>query len=189
MLTKYNDDRFTLDKLKVNGLKVAPQGPIKIKDNLLSFIELIDTDNIFSHEEENYSKLSETEKDAIFKTRIGQGYYRDRLIKKENGCKICGISNVNLLIASHIKPWALSNDIERLDINNGLLLCPNHDALFDKGFISFTEEGNILITEEIDSDTKELLSISDDIKLVFNKEEKRYIKFHRENIYRNKLDF
>jgi predicted restriction endonuclease len=47
----------------------------------------------------------------------------------------------HFLIASHVKPWSESNHQERLDVNNGLLHCPNHDDLFDKGYISFIKMG------------------------------------------------
>ena len=52
-----------------------------------------------------------------------------------------------LLVASHIKPWSISDANEKLDIHNGLLMCPNHDKLFDRGYISFDDTGRILISE------------------------------------------
>ena len=55
-----------------------------------------------------------------------------------------------LLVASHIKPWSISDANEKLDIHNGLLMCPNHDKLFDRGYISFDDTGRILISEKLD---------------------------------------
>lgn len=186
VLTKYNDDRFTLDILKLSGLKSAPQGPIKLKKELLLFVESMDLTYILSNGENGNEILSGTEKEILIKSRIGQGSFREQLITKESKCKICGVSNVNLLIASHIKPWALCNDFEKLDINNGLLLCPNHDALFDKGFISFSEKGRIIIAEEICNYERKLFNISDNITITLNKKESNYMSFHRENLFKRK---
>lgn len=86
----------------------------------------------------NLSAIEQTTKEQIIESRIGQGEFRKKLINKWN--KKCSISNCELLeilIASHIKPWKFSNNLERLDENNGLLLSPTYDKLFDKGFISF----------------------------------------------------
>ena len=82
------------------------------------------------------NNLKETEKDAIIKARIGQSDIRNNLIYKECKCKICGIDNKRYLIASHIKPWRESNNLERIDINNVFLLFPNHDALLIKDILA-----------------------------------------------------
>ncbi|WP_232240190.1 HNH endonuclease [Bacillus tropicus] len=94
--------------------------------------------------------LDQTEKEQVIKSRIGQSIFKKNLLKNEEKCKLCGVSDKHFLIASHIKPWSQSNHRERLDINNGLLLCPNHDALFDKGYISFGDDGRILISNSLD---------------------------------------
>ena len=73
---------------------------------------------------------------AIVKTRVNQSVFRDSLLKKYKTCCLCKVENPSLLIASHIKPWAVSEPGEKLDPQNGFLLCPNHDALFDGGYIT-----------------------------------------------------
>ena len=89
--------------------------------------------------------LNDTEKQVIIKARIGQGKYRDNLMKKYNyHCVVTGIDTPKLLVASHIKPWRLCDNEERIDTENGLLLCANMDRLFDSGLITFTIEGNIM---------------------------------------------
>ncbi len=103
-----------------------------IKDELLVYIETIETDILLNSVEVKTIELLDTERDAIIKARIGQGGFMQKLIIKYGKCRVCGMDDEKLLIASHIKPWAISNDKEKLDDNNGLLLCPNHDALFDK---------------------------------------------------------
>lgn len=88
-----------------------------------------------------YDTLQETEKTSIIKSRIGQGIFRQRILEKYNGsCVMSGVSSKKLLIASHIKPWAVSTNEERLREENGLLLAPTYDKLFDYGLITFTNE-------------------------------------------------
>ena len=74
-------------------------------------------------------------------------------------CKICGLSDDNFLITSHIKPWSASSDKEKKDPYNCFLLCPNHDALFDKGYISFDSSGKIILSDLLNEQTKVLLNI------------------------------
>jgi putative restriction endonuclease len=128
--------------------------------------------------------LEKTEKELIIRSRIGQSVFKKALLSTEKKCKLCGVSDERFLIASHTKPWSSSNNQERLDVNNGLLLCPNHDALFDKGFISFDDDGNILITDSLDEATKVFLNVSETMKIGLNGIQKQYMKWHRENVYR-----
>lgn len=93
------------------------------------------------------SRLTQTEKDAVVKQRVGQGLFKG-LLKNKYGCKcvLCNITTESMLVASHIKKWSdCVNDAERLDDNNGLLLCSHHDALFDKHLITFDENTGALI--------------------------------------------
>nr|WP_253198306.1 HNH endonuclease signature motif containing protein [Clostridium sp. CF011] len=73
----------------------------------------------------------ETEREAIIKIRVGQGLFKNKLLKNSCVCAICNLTIKELFIASHCKPWKESNNIERLDVNNGMLLCTGHDSLFD----------------------------------------------------------
>lgn len=129
--------------------------------------------------------LDKTEKESVVKTRIGQSIFKKALLAVEKKCKLCGVSDERFLVASHIKPWSQSNHQERLDSNNGLLLCPNHDALFDKGYISFDEDGTILISNSLDEATKIFLNINDTMKVALNEGQQKYMKWHRENIYKS----
>ena len=95
-----------------------------------------------------------------------------------------GIKREELLIASHIKPWSKSNNNERLDIDNVLLLCPQHDILFDKGFISFSDEGNIIISSILNDDEFPSLNLSGNLRINVNEKQKKYLEYHRENILR-----
>lgn len=127
--------------------------------------------------------LINTEKENLVKCRIGQGEFRDNLIRYWKGCSVTKFKNTEILIASHIKPWRESTNNERLDVFNGLLLTPNLDKLFDKGFISFNDNGNILISESLIN--FETLGVSQNMRIDIEIEHKKYLDFHRNNIFKN----
>lgn len=129
-------------------------------------------------------EITETEKEQIYKSRIGQSAFKKALLAAEKRCSLCGVSDERFLIASHIKPWSQSSHQERLDVNNGLLLCPNHDAVFDKGFISFNDNGEMLISNSLDESTRLFLNINSTMKVAFNDRQLKYIKWHREKLFR-----
>ena len=93
-----------------------------------------------------------TERKGLVTSRVGQGAYRKRIIHRwEYKCAVTGFNKLDILIASHIVPWADANDNERLDVHNGLLLSPTYDALFDRNLISFENSGKIILSDAIDS--------------------------------------
>jgi len=94
----------------------------------------------------NDSAIRETEKLAIIRARNGQGLFKDRVSKIESRCRITGVENPVHLVASHWKPWRDSSNEERLNGENGLLLTPSIDHLFDRGFISFENSGKLIIS-------------------------------------------
>jgi len=135
--------------------------------------------------EKSLSGLSDTERTAIIKSRIGQGLYRELLIQKWNGCSITGLQFLPVLRASHIKPWKVSSNLERLDPFNGLLLTPGLDAVFDRGFISFLDEGSIVISSKIPSEAQENLGVTPLLKLKMVKDEHiKYLDYHRNHIFK-----
>ncbi len=99
--------------------------------------------------ENKLESITSTEKDAVVKVRIGQSLFKTGLLQKYKKCIMCNIDLPNLLIASHIKPWFESNNREKVDLENGLLLCAGHDKLFDSGFISFDQNGKIMISNKV----------------------------------------
>lgn len=130
--------------------------------------------------------LTVTEKQMLIKSRIGQGIFRDGLIEKYEGkCVITGIDKTRLLTASHIKPWAICNNEERIDIENGLLLCPNMDKLFDYGLITFTDEGKMNISSFVGEQNIERLHISKDmvVNLKASKRLLKYMEYHRDTLF------
>lgn len=116
--------------------------------------------------------------------RNGQFLFKQRLLNSQNKCALCEINDVNFLIASHIKPWKDSNHRERLDPNNGLLLCPNHDKLFDSGIISFQDSGKILISNTIDSFNLNAFNILESSSILLSSSAKKNMKWHRKNIFK-----
>ena len=87
-------------------------------------------------EDYDYNIPNKTERKGLVISRVGQGYYRKKLLKRWGfKCAVTNSSIERILIASHILPWSKSNNAQRLDIGNGILLSPNLDALFDKHII------------------------------------------------------
>jgi hypothetical protein len=108
---------------------------------------------------------SETNRDAIIKARIGQGRFRDDLISLWRGCAVTGCGEPAVLRASHIKPWRLSDNRERLDPFNCLLLIANLDALFDAGVVSFATTGKMLFSPRTATLDPALLGLNHDMEL------------------------
>lgn len=99
------------------------------------------------------TELDSTTKETIIQARRGQGVFRKNVEARERACRLTGITNPALLIASHIKPWRVCKTAtERLDGANGLLLTPDADHLFDRGFISFGDGGEVLVSPRVPDD-------------------------------------
>ena len=148
-------------------------------------VEVVDHDEVTSVIED-YANLKETERDAVVKSRIGQGLFRKELIKKYNSsCVITGINEKKLLIASHVKPWAVCTNAERLSVENGLLLSPTFDKLFDCGLISFADSGRILISSQLSAEVISKLHISatDTFDLKASQELKQNLEYHRDVVF------
>lgn len=133
----------------------------------------------------NLSIVSKTEKHALQKQRLGQQAFRESLINQWGGkCVITGMSNLALLRASHIKPWAkCKTDAERLDVDNGLLLSANYDAAFDVGLITFTATGEIIFSLELSESDKILLSSDRCLPIRLSTKTEFYMNFHRQFVF------
>jgi len=126
-------------------------------------------------------KPKNTERIGSVTQRVGQNYFRTELYDRWEGkCGVTNISIPEILIASHIIPWNKSNDKERLDPGNGILLSKNLDGLFDRHLISFENSGRILISKKINSSDKRLLGLNKNMKLRFiMKDMIYYLEEHR----------
>ena len=141
-------------------------------------------EDIDAHQEE-FQSLTATERQSILQSRLGQGVFRSQLINKWGGCSVTGLSNISLLRASHIKPWRDSNNHERLDSNNGLLLNPSLDHLFDKGFISFNEDGAILTSTILAESEMKILYVKPTMTLrKLTDPLVAYLDYHRKHVYK-----
>ena len=143
-------------------------------------------ENIIESKIQQSTDITETEKDALVKSRRGQGRFREQLLLLEPQCRITGVNNPEHLIASHIKPWRSSDNNERLDPENGFMLTPSIDHLFDKGFIGFENDGSILLADVANRDAVEkmgVIGVSAPTNIGGVREnQKKYLEWHRDNI-------
>lgn len=130
--------------------------------------------------------LTTTQKQTIIQSRVGQGKYRSSLIELWKSCTITSYSNPDLLIASHIKPWKDSTNEERVDKYNGLLLLPTYDKLFDLGYISFSDSGDIMLSKKLKDFTK--IGLSESTKIKVKEENKKYLEYHRTEVFKRDLE-
>jgi hypothetical protein len=130
--------------------------------------------------------VSETEREALIKARLGQGQFRADLIAYWGGCAVTELRFIGMLRASHIKPWCKSDNKERLDKFNGLLLTPNLDQAFDAGLISFDDEGAMLVSPLLDEGAAQALGIAQGTRLQkLDSRHQPYLSWHRENLFRH----
>ena len=117
--------------------------------------------------------------------RRGQGLFRSRVQAIETQCRVTGVNSEKFLIASHIKPWKSSDNIERLDGNNGLFLSPHIDRLFDGGFISFEKSGEMLVSPQLDLSVLEKWSVNPNKKYgKFNDEQGYFLDYHSKELFK-----
>lgn len=150
----------------------------KIDDGLFAIINFNENEYI----EKNEILITDTTKEI--KIRIGQNLFRKTLLKELIECPFTQIDKSDLLIASHIKPWAMSNDYERLDKNNGFIFSPTYDKLFDKGYISFKNDKRLIISNILDFKTINLLNLKNNeiIERLPVKNRENYLEYHRDCI-------
>lgn len=121
-------------------------------------------------------------REALVRVRINQSVFRERLLAKNPRCRVCGIGIRQLLVASHIKPWSVSAPEEKLDSENGLILCPMHDKLFDRGLVTFDDGGNAIVSDSIGSAERILLNIQN-LKGTISEKTRKYLEYHREHVF------
>lgn len=129
--------------------------------------------------------VGDTSKSIQTKIRIGQEKFRKNLLNFLKFCPITGIDEKKILLASHIKPWAVSTNEERLDIYNGFIFSPTIDRLFDKGLITFENNKELIISPTLSEANIGIIGIIPGKKYLKLPTENRisYLEFHRENIF------
>jgi len=130
--------------------------------------------------------LANTEKETIILARRGQGRFRENLSHIEKACRITKVDDPKILVASHIKPWRACDSIhEKLDGNNGLLLTPTMDRLFDHRYMTFKNDGTAVLSKKIAPETYVRIGLDPEKPLnvgTFNKEQCHYLEYHQ-NIF------
>lgn len=136
----------------------------------------------YINREKNYKKPTTTERKGLVTSRVGQGWYRSKLIEKFKGaCAVTKSRLEEVLVASHIVPWRESNENERLDPENGILLSPVYDALFDKHLISFDSKGKIIISTKLNKE-KKILNLNENSTIELSDGMKKYLDRHRKQL-------
>ena len=162
----------------VRGIEPSPK---EIKDPYNKAPEL-GADSTFLDWLEN-APMTETEKDAIVKVRVGQGYFREALIERWKGCAVTQCKESALLLASHIKPWRkCTSRTERLSPDNGLLLTPHLDKLFDRGLITFSDTFKVILSSKLTLTSQTSLNINPGLQLRNRSftDMKPYLEWHRD---------
>jgi hypothetical protein len=158
---------------------VAVGAPMVIKDDLDVWEHRIEA------EVEADTSIPPTERETIIRARRGQGLFKDRVMQIEEHCRITKVSNPVHLVASHCKPWRDSSNHERLNGENGLLLTPSIDHLFDRGFIGFENNGTLIISpvahrpslERMGIDTNGVVNVGG-----FTAGQRDFLAFHRTSV-------
>ncbi len=129
---------------------------------------------------DNSPGLTETERAYLRTARIGQGRFRTNLLEAyRKTCPVTGILHPELLVASHIKPWNACTNLERLDPNNGILLSALIDRLFDRGLITFNNDGSILPSPVLCAADREKAQLHNAIKFALSSKSQRFMEYHR----------
>jgi hypothetical protein len=134
---------------------------------------------------ESNDQLLETEREALIVARRGQGLFKQRVMQVENRCRITGVTNPMHLRASHCKPWRDSSNEERMNGENGLLLTPTVDHLFDRGFISFEDSGILIVSPVAHPPSLNLMGVATDHIInvgTFTQGQKQFLDYHRESV-------
>lgn len=129
--------------------------------------------------------MPDTDRQAIVLARRGQGLFKQRVMRLERACRITGVTVEEHLRASHCKPWRISSNEERLDGENGLLLTPTMDHLFDRGFIGFEANGDLIVAPVADADSLVKMGIAVGTRKnvgSFSVGQRQFLAFHRENV-------
>ena len=154
--------------------------------NLYEIPQQLTKTNVAAENTEYYENLkpNRTERKGLITTRVGQGAYRKSILHRwEYKCAATGFNDLRVLIASHILPWKDSSDNERLDVDNGILLSPDFDGLFDNHLISFENSGKIILSTEIENNNYLGLGISGkEIINGLSDGNKSYLDKHRQKV-------
>ena len=131
--------------------------------------------------------IGETERTQLTRARRGQGVFRANVRMNESRCRVTGTSDPAHLRASHIKPWRDCNDAEKIHGCNGLLLAPPHiDHLFDRGWISFSDDGELLVASDLDPAVLVAWHVGSVVNAgAFSELQAAFLQHHRTHVFRD----
>lgn len=132
-------------------------------------------------------ELASTTSSQLLEVRKKQSLFKRRLLTVEKACRLTQIADLRFLRASHIKPWSkcVSGD-ERVDGHNGLLLSPAADHLFDRGWITFDDNGLLVRSQHLPGDVTRRIGINLDQGRkcgAFGHLQKNYLQYHRDTVF------
>jgi hypothetical protein len=153
---------------------------------------LVDLNNVLDRPSDNLdaqiierTDIGEVEQVRLLRSRRGQGVFKRNVMLYENACRVTKVADIRHLRASHIKPWSVSNDHEKLSGSNGLLLSPHIDHLFDQGWISFGDREEILVAKDLTPGLTSAWGIDLDHKVGrFSDSQSEFLEFHRTEIFK-----
>jgi hypothetical protein len=153
---------------------------------------LLDQSNVLDRPSDNLdaqiierTDIGEVEQVRLLRSRRGQGVFKRNVMLYENACRVTRVADIRHLRASHIKPWSLSDDQEKLSGSNGLLLSPHIDHLFDQGWISFGDREEILVSKDLTPGLTSAWGIDLDHKVGrFSDLQSEFLEFHRTEIFK-----
>lgn len=179
-LAEISEALFEFIASKASPQKDATELPALDRDvHLSSLLDRIEADLARD------TGLDATTRRQVIEARRGQGIFRQNVAKFERCCRVTGVSNPGLLVASHIKPWrACWSAEERLDGHNGFLFAPHVDRLFDRGLISIGVDGQILVSRRLDLNDLAKLGLEHIARAKIGPmtdRQAKYIAYHREN--------
>jgi putative restriction endonuclease len=165
--------------LAAGTLPIATATPMQVGDDLDFWEHKLETDVARDR------TILDTDREAIIRARRGQGLFKQRVMEIEKRCRLTGVDNPVHLIASHCKPWRDSTNEERLTGENGLLLTPSIDHLFDRGFIGFENSGALIISpvahrpslERMGIETEHVVNVGG-----FTEGQRRFLDYHRNSV-------
>lgn len=135
---------------------------------------------------QNSQDIPDTDRMAVVLAKRGQGKFKENVLKRERRCRITLVDRIEHLRASHCKPWRDATNAERLDGENGLLLTPSMDHLFDRGFISFRDNGDVLVSPVAHKPSLARMGLPTDTRInvgTFTSMQRKYLDFHRDFVF------
>lgn len=166
----------------VRAREVAAEGPL-LSENALDVQDQWEAD--IERQVAERRRRDDEEIVEIRSARLGRGVFRRRVLEHERSCRLSGVRDPSVLVCRHIKPWRHSDDAERVDGENGLLLCPNADFLFSRGLVGFDGNGDFLVAPAVREDLLLRLHLDPSTHPnvgPFTSRQAEFLAFHRDRV-------